>query len=51
VEHISGPISFFVYGIGLEVAAFTALILWFRRSGWMGNEGEPDKEPRSVGEK
>jgi magnesium transporter len=48
VENIAGPIPFFVLGIGLEVLAFVALIVWFRRSGWMGGETAPPPDgPKS----
>jgi magnesium transporter len=48
VDHIAGPIPFFVYGIGLELVAFTGLIVWFRRSGWMSGESVPARAARSA---
>jgi magnesium transporter len=36
VGHITGPVPFLVFGIGLEVLAALALLYFFRKRGWLG---------------
>lgn len=36
VRHITGPLPFFVYGLGFEVVAALILLYFFRRRGWLG---------------
>ena len=35
VDAVGGPAAFFVLGIGLQVLTVAALLLWFRRRGWL----------------
>ncbi len=36
VTHITGPVAFFVFAIGLELASAAVLLYFFRRRGWLG---------------
>ena len=36
VQHITGRVPFYVFGIGLEVVAAILLLYYFRRKGWLG---------------
>jgi magnesium transporter len=36
VGHVTGPVPFFVFGLGLELLAAVVLLYFFRRRGWLG---------------
>jgi magnesium transporter len=36
VDHITGRVPFFIFGLGTEVVAVLILIYFFRKRGWMG---------------
>ena len=36
INHIEGPVPFYVFGIGLELIAAGALLYLFRKRGWLG---------------
>lgn len=46
VARISGPFMFFALGIGLLLAPALAMLVWFRRQGWLGDGREPAPERR-----
>lgn len=46
VANISGPFVFFALGIGLLIAPAVAMLLWFRRKGWLGDGQEPASQTR-----
>ncbi|MFN8173852.1 MAG: magnesium/cobalt transporter CorA [Solirubrobacteraceae bacterium] len=41
VTRITGPFMFFALGIGLLLAPIVAMLVWFRRKGWLGDGEAP----------
>jgi magnesium transporter len=35
VDHVGGPAGFLVFGLGSQLAVLAALVVWFRRQGWL----------------
>jgi magnesium transporter len=40
VGHITGPVPFYLFGIGLEVVCALGLLYLFRKRGWLGGPSE-----------
>jgi hypothetical protein len=36
VNHVTGRVPFYVFGIGLEVVSAIGLLYLFRKRGWLG---------------
>jgi magnesium transporter len=36
VDHITGRVPFYVFGLGFEVIAALILLYFFRKRGWLG---------------